>query len=336
MYCRTNLLSSCYTVSHICIEVVNIHCKGPIMTTASIGCRNNPCQNGGSCHQNSPYEAYHCTCLDGFTGESCENSTIFKPESAVSVGCFDDAWNITLYLPTLRKEYPDLDIKDIYVGQDNKNCTGIVNGDYILFQQELNGCGTKEMNISEGINYQNILIYAVHDKLHHFIVREYRFRLKVNCTKLFPNGPFNNNANSSIKFDQPLHLQFFSDPSYLHVKSLNSSKVGDKVYVRAYSDVNDSHSKTRLSDCYTTPMFSTNPTMVYFIIKDGCAIDPNAVLLSQSAHETHFSFQYFEYASNEGSLELHCTASVCHANDISPACKISVTAVKCKEKNKIF
>ncbi|XP_061178331.1 oncoprotein-induced transcript 3 protein-like [Saccostrea echinata] len=317
--CRTNLLSSCYTVSHICIEVVNIHCKGPVMTTTSIGCHNNPCQNGGSCHQNSPYEAYHCTCLDGYIGETCENSTIFEPESVVTVGCLDDAWNITLYLPNIRNEYPDLKVNDIYIGQDNENCTGFVNGDYIIFQQEFTGCQTKEMYIAEGINYQNVLVYAVHDKHYHFIVREHRFRLTVNCTKVFPNGPFTNNA--SIHFDQPLHVQFFSDPSYLHVKTLNSSKVGEKVYVRAYSDDKDSHSKTRLSNCYTTPALSTDPNMVYFIIKNGCVIDPNAILLSQSAHETHFAFQYFEYASNEGSLELHCTATVCQTNELSPACE---------------
>ncbi|XP_048747662.2 uncharacterized protein LOC125659908 [Ostrea edulis] len=316
IYCSSNVLSSCVLSSYICIEVVNLHCKGPVQTAQKITCRNNPCQNGGTCHQNSPYEAYRCTCLNGYTGNSCENPTGIIPETIASVDCLYDTWNISVYLPPLRNKYPNLSISDIYLGSDNENCTGHVDGSYLFFRQNYAGCQTTEKNATNGIEFHNVLVYAVHDSFYHFIVREYRFRMNVSCTVGFPNGPL-----PTIPSDYPVLLKFYSDSSFLQTKTLNSSKVGDKVYVRAYTDISDSHLKMKLSDCYTTPSSFSDPQMVYFIIRNGCVIDPNAALLSTHVHESLFYFQYFEYAMNQASINLRCNATICHTDDLSPACQ---------------
>lgn len=33
-------------------------------------CYNNPCRNGGTCH--NEFQTYGCACPDGFTGRNCE------------------------------------------------------------------------------------------------------------------------------------------------------------------------------------------------------------------------------------------------------------------------
>lgn len=66
-------------------------------------------------------------------------------ESITSVGCLDDAWNITVYLPPLRQKYPDFNPKECYIGFDNANCTGQLNGSYLYFGQDYSQCKTKEM-----------------------------------------------------------------------------------------------------------------------------------------------------------------------------------------------
>lgn len=52
-----------------------------------------------------------------------------------------------------------------------------------------------------------------------------------------------------------------------------------------------------------------------------CVIDPNARILSQNTHKTHFFFQDFEYSTNQNSLYLHCNATFCKSKDYSAACE---------------
>eukprot|EP00105_Crassostrea_gigas_P043872 XP_019928020.1 PREDICTED: uncharacterized protein LOC105340997 [Crassostrea gigas] len=61
-----------------------------------------------------------------------------------------------------------------------------------------------------------------------------------------------------------VHLRFNTDSSFQHPKSLYGSKVGDTVYVNAFTDVRDYNQKMRLSDCYTTPTSSSYSSLKYF------------------------------------------------------------------------
>jgi hypothetical protein len=66
------------------------------------------------------------------------------PESITSVDCLYDAWNISVYLPPLHTKYPSLNISDIYLGIDNGNCTGYVDGSYLFFTQKYSSCQNTE------------------------------------------------------------------------------------------------------------------------------------------------------------------------------------------------
>ncbi|XP_062602411.1 pancreatic secretory granule membrane major glycoprotein GP2-like [Saccostrea cucullata] len=182
----------------------------------------------------------------------------------------------------------------------------------------------------DNIIYTNKLIYALHDPNHHFIVREYRFQINVDC--YLPrsegnSGHFNHghDVTSSIHVNgsghHQVHLQFYTDSSFTQIKPLYGSPVGDTVYVKATTNVRDYNVKMKLSDCFTTPTYSSDPSLRYFIISNGCVIDPNARILSQTIHETRFYFQDFEYSMNHDSLYIHCNATFCKSNDYSAKCE---------------
>ncbi|XP_048747371.1 deleted in malignant brain tumors 1 protein-like [Ostrea edulis] len=285
--------------------------SGFVRTTPKHTCQNNTCQNGGTCYQTRPQDDYHCSCPSGYTGNLCETDK--NTESITSVGCLDDAWNITVYLPPLLQKYPDFNPKECYIGFDNANCTGQLNGSYLYFGQDYSQCKTKEMNLTEGVEYSNEIICAHHDPLYHFIIREIQLRTNLLC-KFF-------SFSSLTTKERLVHLQFFSNPSLSRLTNFNTSQVGDNVYVRAYSDITNSALRMRLSHCYVTPTIITDPKMRYFIIQNGCVIDPNAVIFYQAVHETRFSFQYFEFATSRDPIHLYCNATFCPINDHSPTCR---------------
>ena len=128
--------------------------------------------------------------------------------------------------------------------------------------------------------HTNEIVYALHDPNHHFIVREYRFRVPVDCyTPRNEGGSGHINHGHDITLPpshhvtgsshHTVHLQFYTDSTFQHLKSLYGSKIGDTIYVKAFTDVRDYNLKMRLSDCFTTPTPDKYTSMKYFIIKNG-------------------------------------------------------------------
>uniref|UniRef100_A0A8W8IIT1 Deleted in malignant brain tumors 1 protein n=1 Tax=Magallana gigas TaxID=29159 RepID=A0A8W8IIT1_MAGGI len=289
----------------------------------------NPCNNGGTCYHNYGYPGYYCTCPSGYSGRNCDSYNGLSIESAITVGCNENNWNAAVYLPPLYSRYPDFNPGDLYLGQDS--CTGYVDGNYLRFRSDYTTCNTETKTSRDNIVHSNEIIYALHDPNHHFIVREYRFRVPVDC--FLPRNEESSNHYYHGHVTIPpahhvtgsthhtVHLRFYTDSSFQHPKSLYGSKVGDTVYVKAFTDVRDYNQKMRLSDCYATPTASPYSNLKYFIIQNGCVIDPNARILSQNTHETRFYFQDFEYSTDQNSLYLHCNATFCKSNDYSAACE---------------
>eukprot|EP00105_Crassostrea_gigas_P038245 XP_019922393.1 PREDICTED: deleted in malignant brain tumors 1 protein-like [Crassostrea gigas] len=289
----------------------------------------NPCNNGGTCYHNYGYPGYYCTCPSGYSGRNCDSYNGLSIESAITVACNENNWNAAVYLPPLYSRYLDFNPGDLYLGQDS--CTGYVDGNYLRFRSDYTTCNTETKTSKDNIVHSNEIIYAVHDPNHHFIVREYRFRVPVDCF-LPRNEESSNHYYHGLATIPPahhvtgsthhtVHLRFYTDSSFQHPKSLYGSKVGDTVYVKAFTDVRDYNQKMRLSDCYATPTASPYSNLKYFIIQNGCVIDPNARILSQNTHETRFYFQDFEYSTDQNSLYLHCNATFCKSNDYSAACE---------------
>lgn len=303
--------------------------KGYYETTSYDPCYTNPCNNGGTCYHNYGYPGYYCTCRSGYSGRNCDSYNGFSMESVITVGCNENNWDVAVYLPPLYNRYPDFNPGDLYLGQDS--CSGYVDGNYLRFRSDYTTCKTETMTSRDNIAHSNEIIYAVHDQNHHFIVREYRFRVPVDCFLPRNEGSSGHYYHGHITIPpahhvtgsthHTVHLRFYTDSSFQHPKSLYGSKVGDTVYVKAFTDVRDYDQKMRLSDCYTTPTSSSYSSLKYFIIQNGCVIDPNARILSQNTHETRFYFQDFEYSTNQNSLYLHCNATFCKSNDYSAACE---------------
>lgn len=53
-------------------------------------------------------------------------------ENITNAACLNHAWNITVYLPELRKKYREFIASDLYIGDDTMNCTGTITGDCLL------------------------------------------------------------------------------------------------------------------------------------------------------------------------------------------------------------
>lgn len=71
-----------------------------------------------------------------FLGILLENITIAH--------CSNEGWNVKIFLPELRRKYRDLDVNDLYLGDEKTNCTGVLSGDYLVFDKKFEFCQTTE------------------------------------------------------------------------------------------------------------------------------------------------------------------------------------------------
>nr|XP_022336156.1 cubilin-like [Crassostrea virginica] len=134
-----------------------------------------------------------------------ENSTSrFSPDGVITVGCNDNQWNLAVYLPPLYGRYADFNPNDLYLGHDS--CLGSVEGNYLHFRSDYTTCGTTTMTSTNNIAYTNEIVYALHDPNHHFIVREYRFRVPVDCYTPRNEGANTGTGNRNQTGSSPLLL----------------------------------------------------------------------------------------------------------------------------------
>ena len=116
-------------------------------------------------------------------------------------------------------------------------------------------------------------MYSVHDPVHHSIVREYRFKVNVECNmSMIENGHINTNQSHVAGTEHlTVELTFYSDSKYQHEFSgfPPSYMIGDNVYVKVQAHINDDDVKMRLSDCYTKPTESSGDIYLYYLIKNG-------------------------------------------------------------------
>ena len=110
-------------------------------------------------------------------------------------------------------------------------------------------------------------MYSVHDPVHHSIVREYRFKINVECNMSMTENGHNNTNPSHLA----VALTFYSDSKYQHAFSgfPPSYMIGDNIYVKVQSYINDDDAKMRLSECYTKPTESSGDIYLYYLIKNG-------------------------------------------------------------------
>ncbi|XP_045164170.2 zona pellucida sperm-binding protein 2-like [Mercenaria mercenaria] len=225
----------------------------------------------------------------------------------------------------VRQLYPDIKANQIYFGDNT--CRGKLVGDNLVFLQGLRDCLTAERISGNTILYENELFYAISDPIHPFIIRQYKWKYGVECD-ISRNEATSSHVHHNVESHHSvvsghysINLTFFKDPSFMNQLPGNpvQTNVGDDVYVKVFTTATDWNIKMRLHTCYTKPTEAA-ANMVYYIIKDGCEVDSNTHIMSQSTHETRFVFQDFVYFSNREGLNIHCNATFCETKDFSPGC----------------
>ncbi|XP_053399313.1 deleted in malignant brain tumors 1 protein-like [Mercenaria mercenaria] len=248
---------------------------------------------------------------------------------AIQVSCNENGWNIRVNLALLRNIHPGSVSSDIYLGENS--CTGVESWNTVTFHQGLHECLTSQMIRNNVLVYRNQLVYAQRDPVHSFIIRHYNWTIGVECDvdRNETSSGHIHHDTSSNPVDSVLgsshyfvNMSFFSDPNFMYRIQGNPIHVavGTKVYVKVYSTTSDWTIKMKVHTCYTKPTATASDHLKYEIIKNGCEMDSNTHIISQSSHETRFVFEDFEYTSNHEGLYVFCDAIFCRSSDYSRQC----------------
>ncbi|XP_053397567.1 CUB and zona pellucida-like domain-containing protein 1 isoform X2 [Mercenaria mercenaria] len=258
---------------------------------------------------------------------STSAAPLHKIQEAISVSCNENSWTIGVNMDRLRKIYPDAKASDIYLGENR--CKGIELAGVLLFHQSLEDC-LSGRGLHNGVStFTNELIYAEHDPVHPFIIRHYRWTIGVECD-VQPNGTvsgsFSHHSTTpqSISASQyPVNVSFYLDPNFTIEISGTPLKAatGTDIYVKVFTTTADWNTVMKVQSCYTIPSPNATENMKFDLIKDGCEIDTNTHIISQSSHETRFLFEDFEYADSHNGLYMKCEAIFCTSLDWSTRCR---------------
>ncbi|XP_045179865.2 CUB and zona pellucida-like domain-containing protein 1 [Mercenaria mercenaria] len=266
----------------------------------------------------------------GFTITISTYFTGYKLEDAIDVSCGENGWDITVHMDKLRQIYPNAKASDIYLGDNT--CTGTLSGERLTFRQGLRECLTTEMKRDNILVYHNELIYAEHDPRYPFIIRHYNWTAGIEC-----DVNRNSSLTGHIHYDNIDHskepqitggshyttnMSFYIDPNFVHGVPGNPLhlSVGERLFVKVYTDGTDWTIKMRVHTCYTKPAITSSDQMKFYLIKNGCEVDTNTHIISQSPHETKFTFEAFEYTSYHEGIQVYCDATFCGWDDYSREC----------------
>ncbi|XP_033725597.1 deleted in malignant brain tumors 1 protein-like isoform X1 [Pecten maximus] len=260
---------------------------------------------------------------------------------SITVDCYPDAWNIMIYLPELYKRHVDFDPADIYLGRPG--CQGYRVGNYLRIDQQYSNCDSHHFTTSGKVEYTNTLVYAYRDPNYKFIIREYRFKIDVECdmaTHETVSQHFIETHNQVRKRSSNPHISgsghynmqmaFYRDQGYQQQMPGNplTVSIGQDIYVSVTTPLSDYDVKMRVESCYTLPSPTAGDQLKFYLIKNGCTSDTNTRVQYLSSHETRFVFRDFEYSTNQDDLYLFCTATFCNVTDYSSACDQSCHNVK--------
>ncbi|XP_053385235.1 uncharacterized protein LOC128550354 [Mercenaria mercenaria] len=251
-------------------------------------------------------------------------------KEAIHVVCTNYHWNITVEMDKIRNTYPTARASDIYLGENK--CKGVQNGDLLIFQHDLSECLTSELLVNGIEVYNNELIYAEHDPVYLFIVLHYNWTVGVECD-IRQNGTaiggFPSNATSAIAYNvsspqYPVSVSFYKDQDFIHEIGKGNplhAEIGSHVYAKVFTTATDWNIRMRVHTCYTKPTEHAHDHMKYFLIKNGCEVNTNTHIISQSTHETRFVFDSFEYSNSHEEIYVFCDALFCNSSDWSAQCR---------------
>ena len=250
-------------------------------------------------------------------------------QDSIKSHCTPNGWDISVDMTILRKLYPGAKASEMYIGENS--CRGTESGNTVRFEQGLRECLTSEIVTQNAIVYRNQLFYAEKDPIHPFIIRNYLWAVGIEC-----DVQRNDTASAHVHHESSytsvpyisgnsrygINITFFKDANYIHQIPGDPLRiqVGTRVYAKVFTASSDWSIKMRVHTCYTLPRDASPSNLKLFVIRNGCEVDVNTHIISQSTHETRFVFQDFEYASNHEGLDIYCDATFCATSDYSQQC----------------
>ncbi|XP_053387839.1 uncharacterized protein LOC123542581 [Mercenaria mercenaria] len=273
--------------------------------------------------------SFTCDCRSGYTLNADKHTCdviVGKTDDSVDVKCTKSQWDISVHMDVLKTQYPDIRPQDIYLGESK--CQGRLEGSILKFIYNISSCKTTEMTSGITNIFSNKLFYVIFDPVIPFLIRRHMWTFAVECD-IIRGGTGNSHLHHGIETHHATYVEhynvtveLYSDQQFQHPINGNIGivHVGEDVYVKVSTTIPDWNTKMRLHTCFTRPNTNATSEMDVVLINNGCEVDSNTHIISQSTHETRFVFQDFEYLTNDEGLDIYCNATFCDSKDYSSGC----------------
>ncbi|CAM9718418.1 unnamed protein product [Lampetra fluviatilis] len=302
-------LSSCQHLpwgSHNCI-----HQEDASVICSEVGCQSYPCLNGGTCEDWWLYPGHLCSCSPPWSGSNCEYDMKL-------MNCTSRYMELQIPL----SELSELGLSSSDVHLEDPSCLGSISGQYLVLHTDLHGCGsTLETTDSDTIVYSNTAYGFVHG------TRVKKLRVPMRCYigsegKVIASfAPRVYDKYSSGTFD--LSIAIYTSQAFSQAVRAYPFEVdlGAPIYAEMLLNSYDNSLQLLLETCKASPYPGAADSESYFIIRDGCQVDPSyATYYSGDEKRQHFSFQSVEFFSGS-QVYLECNVRVCNISDVSSRCR---------------
>nr|XP_032814095.1 deleted in malignant brain tumors 1 protein-like isoform X6 [Petromyzon marinus] len=292
----------------------------PYRTTSPgpVGCQSYPCLNGGTCEDRWSYPDHWCYCSPPWTGSNCEYEPPTAPPAVKLMNCTSRYMELQIPL----SELSELGLSSSDVHLEDPSCLGSISGQYLVLHTDLHGCGsTLETTDANTIVYSNTAYGFVHG------TRVKKLRVPMRCYigsegKVIASfAPRVYDKYSSGTFD--LSIAIYTSQAFGQAVRAYPFQVdlGAPIYAEVLLNSYDNSLQLLLETCKASPYPGATDSESYFIIRDGCQVDPSyTTYYSGDEKRQHFSFQSVEFFSGS-QVYLECNVRVCNISDVSSRCR---------------
>ncbi|XP_032814136.2 CUB and zona pellucida-like domain-containing protein 1 [Petromyzon marinus] len=218
-------------------------------------------------------------------------------------------------------ELSELGLSPSDVHLEDPSCRGSISGQYLVLHTDLLACGSTSQAHDDNIHYSNTAYGFVAG------TRAKKLRIPMNCyvgaegRVIASFAPRVYDKYSSGTFD--LSIAIYTSQAFGQAVRAYPFEVdlGAPIYAEVLLNSYDNSLQLLLETCKASPNPGAADSESYFIIRDGCQVDPSyATYYSGDEKRQHFSFQSVEFFSGS-QVYLECNVRVCNISDVSSRCR---------------
>ncbi|XP_011679712.2 uncharacterized protein LOC752518 [Strongylocentrotus purpuratus] len=257
---------------------------------------------------------------------TCNETPRPVTNSSVRLECRSDSIRVTID----RSILPDL-AGDVIRFEDDPTCTGVVEGDNIVFTTMFEQCGTtKEEDgdldvyknrIVNGRNSGNVVSRDITVSFPITCFYERVHRLEYGYSAVGSAGVVQQSVSSTGDYSATFGFEMYTDDTF--TTKVDSSATDVSVNQRAYFAVEATTSADQrvvIDSCWTTPTTEPEDSRRYNLITDGCQVEQTVMRYDLGMNGlAAFSLSGFTYIDTS-QIYLHCTVAICGNNDTSGEC----------------